>query len=99
MKLKDYAVIDINWIDDKIITYNGYIRSLSSISYEAISKYKAIIDTLEELKQQLQPLLPICEKCFDEGKNQKKRAMNAYPENFSLKKDKQDFLNSEIQLP
>ena len=84
IKLQEYSLISNEWIDEHI---RHLKYSLDHIPESYITKHQAQIYILEQLKQQLIPSEKLADLSFDKGYNC-----------LSLRKLKQDFLTSEIEI-
>jgi hypothetical protein len=63
--IKDYSIIETEWIDKEILRLNQPIAHYDGI-YVSDSQ-NAKIDLLEEIKSKLKPLTPIVENAFRQG--------------------------------
>lgn len=84
MGIKDYSIIETEWIDNWIKTYEDlkYKSALPNgngqdiITYE---KYRNYIYILKEMKSKLKPLIPIVEIVWNEGQT---RSLNMTLEHY-----------------
>jgi len=98
IKLQDYGLINIKMIDDMIKELEGFktgdiLKDLPT---------RSLIDTLEGLKQQLIPAEKLADVCFEAGEKRGYEIpalqMRAIPISEAENPNKQDYLNSEIEI-
>jgi hypothetical protein len=65
MKIKDYSVIETEWIENRISIYEGFL--INSQDSNKIDIHQTLIDELKEIKSKLKPLIPIVENAYDAG--------------------------------
>ena len=98
IKLQEYGIISIKMIDDMINELEGFktgdiLKDLPT---------RSLIGTLEGLKQQLITAEKLADVCFEAGEKRGYELpalqMRAIPISESENPNKQDFLNSEIEI-
>lgn len=71
--IKDYSIIETEWINERISIYKNYINELSKDFNKIeenkieILRHKSILSEYEVLKSKLKPLIPILENAFRQG--------------------------------
>jgi hypothetical protein len=65
MKIKDYSVIETEWIENRISIYEGFL--INSQDSNKIDIHQTLIEELKEIKSKLKPLIPIVENAFDKS--------------------------------
>ena len=94
IKLEEQSYISLKWIEDRIEELQkNNTADFGSIEWK-VCRMK--INELELVKQQLHPLKPLAEKCFDEGVFNCGYFGNTSGKN--IDEARQSFLNSEIEL-
>ena len=87
IKLQDYGLLSIEWIDKEIEKLNVIARDGDVNKF----RIEGQIISLISIRQQLIPSKELAELCFDMGADIEACSLERY-------KDKQEFLESEIEL-
>lgn len=92
MKIKDYSLINNEWIDERM----KELEPFKDTNKDLMAAYVAY----NNIKQQLIPSEKLADKCFEEGKDA--GIANYIPEwatfDEQVNQDKQHFFNSEIEI-
>jgi hypothetical protein len=89
--IKDYSIIETQWIENRINIYKGFL--INSQDLDKINIYQALIDELKDIKSKLKPLTPIVENAFNAGGESNHNWGQYAPE---IKEERQDYINNTI---